>query len=160
MRVLPLVLALSVAAPAVAAAAPRISEVHVHIGPQLEAKANEYGQRDLDELTRDLKSSLERALAAKGRMGADGGRLEVTITDAVPNRPTFAQMGRNPSLSMRSIAVGGASMQAEEIGRDGSRHASAYSWYENDIRNERGAATWTDAERAFDMFAHRLADGK
>src|SRR5262249_50880096 len=118
MRVLPLVLALSVAAPAVAAAAPRVSEVHVRIGPQLEAKAKEYGQRDLDELSRDLKSSIERALAAKGRMGADGGRLEVTITDATPNRPTFAQLGRNPSLSMRSIGVGGASMQAEEIGRD------------------------------------------
>lgn len=152
MRVPALIFALAVAAPAAAFAAP-VSEVHVTLGPKLEAKAHDYGQRDLDYLAKDLKDDIERVLRAKNQLGAGGGRLEVVIEDATPNRPTFAQLGRNPSLSMRSVGVGGASVRGHIGGAE-----VHYSFWETDIRNERGSATWTDAEAAFDGFAHRVAD--
>jgi hypothetical protein len=68
-------------------------------------------------------------------------------------------MGHNPSLSMRSIYTGGATIRGVEHGPRGDRTVS-YSWYESDIRNERGSVTWTDADRAFDMFAREYAAGK
>ena len=146
-----LVLALTLAAPAAAFAAP-VSDMQVTVGPKLAAKAHDYGQRDLEYLTKTLQADVERALKAKGELG-HGERLIVVIVDAVPNRPTFAQLSANPSLSMRSVGVGGATIEA---------HLGAstinYSFWENDIRNERGSGTWSDAEVAFDGFAHRVAD--
>ena len=32
-----------------------------------------------------------------------------------------------------------------------------FSWYETDIRWAEGRTTWTDAQRAFDLFARRYA---
>jgi hypothetical protein len=156
-----LALAAALAAPgaALASAPPHVSEIHVVFGAKLEAKADDYGKRDLDALASDLKERVEAALKAKGLMSVGGAPLEIVITDAVPNRPTFAQLGRNPSLSARSIAVGGAAVEARVKLDSGAIQTSSYSWWENDIRNERGAATWSDADRAFDGFAHKLADG-
>lgn len=136
-----------------------VSSVTVTIGPKLQAKAREYGQRDLDQLRQELKTDVERAVAHEGRSGPGGVRLELEIVDAKPSRPTFAQMGHNPSLSMRSIYTGGATIRGVEHGPRGDRQIS-YSWYESDIRNERGSVTWTDASRAFDMFAHDYAAGR
>ncbi|HWE44927.1 MAG TPA: hypothetical protein VG407_02775 [Caulobacteraceae bacterium] len=151
MRIPALVLAFALAAPAAVFAAP-VSEVHVTIGPKLESKAHDYGQKDIDFLTKDLKEHIESVLRARHQLGG-GGRLEVVIEDATPNRPTFAQLGRNPSLSMRSVGIGGATIRGHLGGTEVN-----YSFWEDDIRNERGAATWSDAERAFDGFAHRVAD--
>ncbi len=152
MRIPALVFVLALATPAAAFAAP-VSDVHVSIGPKLEAKAHDYGQRDLDYLAKDLKDQVEKVLSAHHQFGAGGGTLEVVITDAVPNRPTFAQMSRNPSLSMRSVGVGGASIEAQLGGTP-----IKYSYWETDIRNERGSATWSDADAAIDGFAHKVAD--
>ena len=150
-----LALALALGAPAIASAAP-VSDIQVTLGPKLLAKAKEknYGKRDLDYLATDLKGNIERALKAKGQLG-QGGRLEVVIEDATPNRPTFGQMSENPSLSMRSVGVGGASIRGRLDGKEIS-----YSYWETDIRNERGSATWTDAENAFDGFARKVADAR
>ncbi len=164
MRVLPLAFTLALAAAPFAATAqparPAIAEVHVRMGPVLQAKAKEYGQRDLDGLAGDLKQDVERALAHRGRLSGSGGVLELTITDAKPNRPTFAQLGANPSLSMRSISIGGASIEGREIGRDGASRPVHYDYWETDLSAERGAVTWSDADRAFMMFASSYADGK
>jgi hypothetical protein len=148
------------AAPMVFAAAPHtVSDVTVSIGPKLQAKASDYGQRDLDALAQELKKDVERDLSAKGRLGPGGAHLELVIADAKPNRPTFAQMGRNPSLSMRSIGIGGATIEGVETA-EGSRRTLSYSWWESDIRQERGASTWSDADRVFDTFAHDYANGR
>jgi len=136
-----------------------VSSVNVTIGPKLQAKAREYGQRDLDQLRQELKTDVERAVARQGRAGPGGVRLDLEIVDAKPSRPTFAQMGHNPSLSMRSVYTGGATIRGVEHGPRGER-AISYSWYESDIRNERGSVTWTDADRAFDMFARDYANGR
>jgi hypothetical protein len=136
-----------------------VSSVSVTIGPKLQAKAREYGQRDLDQLAQELKHDIERAAAGSGRGGPGGVRLELEIVDAKPSRPTYAQMSANPSLSMRSVSTGGATVRGVEHGPRGDRPVT-YSYYESDIRNERAAATWTDADRAFDMFAREYAAGK
>ena len=151
MRIPAILFALTLSAPAAALAAP-VSDVHVTIGPKLEAKAHDYGQRDLDALAKDLKDHVESVLRAHNQLGT-GGTLEVVILDAVPNRPTFGQMSRNPSLSMRSVGVGGASIEGR-IGGAEIKHA----YWETDIRNERGSATWSDAEVAIDGFAHKVLD--
>lgn len=143
-----------------AASAPPVADVRVEIGGELARKADEYGPRELDRLKGDLRADVEQALRRKGRLARDGVRLEVTVTDAVPNRPTFAQMGRRPDLSMRSFGVGGATIEAREITADGHSRALSFRWYESDIRNARGASTWSDAERAFELFARAYADGK
>jgi hypothetical protein len=156
MRVVPaLAFALALAVPAATFAAP-VSDIQVTLGPKLLAKAKDknYGQRDLDYLTTDLKNAIQRSLKAKGELGR-GRRLEVVIEDATPNRPTFGQMSANPSLSMRSVGVGGATVRGHLGGQEIS-----YSYWATDIRDERGSATWTDAENAFDGFAHKVADAR
>ena len=140
---LALALGLAVAAPAVAAPtnAP-ISEVVVTIGPKLADKAKDYGARELDFLANELKSDAERALQRDGRLQPNGGRIELVITDAKPNRPTMEQMTKKPGLSLQSRGIGGASIEGVEVGPGGERRAIAYSWYESDFRNTRAASTW------------------
>jgi hypothetical protein len=149
-------LALALAAPAAADA--QASDVNVVIGPELQDKARDLGQRDLDRLAADLEASVERAVSRTGR-GA-GGRLELTIVDATPSRPTFEQMAHRPSLDMRSVANGGATIEGVEISPDGDRRPVRFSWYEDDIRWASGRATWTDTHKAFDIFARQYATGK
>jgi hypothetical protein len=159
MRFSSLALAFAVmTAPLAAAAAappPQVSSVEVTIGPRLQAKSHDYGQRDLDYLARDLRRDVESSLRSKGLLTPGGARLHLVILDAKPNRPTFAQMSRNPDLSMRSVGVGGA-----EIGGDLAGRPLHYQWWETDIRTERGSVTWSDADRAFQMFAYNLARGR
>jgi len=62
----------------------------IGFGPELTEKADEYGQRELDYLANEMREDLERELS--GMLGENGLRLEVTILDATPNRPTMEQM--------------------------------------------------------------------
>ncbi len=145
-------------AAAPAAAAAQVADVSVRIGPELQKKADELGQRDLDRLAAELEADVEKAVARSGR--ATEGRLELVLTDAKPSRPTFEQMARKPGLSMQSVANGGAALEGVEILPDGTQRPVTFSWYESDIRWASGRAVWTDAERAFDIFARQYAEGK
>lgn len=144
------------AGPAMAQGAP---DVTVSIGPELQQKAKEYGEKDLQRLAADLEADVEKAIASSGRL-APGSRLELVLTDAKPSRPTFTQMSRTPGLDMRSVYNGGATIEGVEIAADGARRPVRYSWYENDIRWGRAKTVWTDAESAFDWFARQYAAGK
>ena len=81
----------------------------IGFGPELTEKADEYGQRELDYLANEMREDLERELS--GMLGENGLRLEVTILDATPNRPTMEQMAAR-SLHHSSISIGGASLEA------------------------------------------------
>ena len=146
------------AAEASAAEAP--GAVAVSIAPVFADKARRIsiGQRDLQELQRDLGSSVERALARRRGPGAPV-RVDLVLRDAVPNRPTFEQQGRNTSLSFRSIGLGGASVGGFVTFADGRRAPVDFQWYETDLRNELSFTTWGDADRAFDILAGRLQKG-
>jgi hypothetical protein len=151
--------ALAAAPLASASAAIPISDVSVKIGGPLAAKSKEYGARELDWLAAELRSDVQRALSAKGLTGG-GGRLELTIVDAKPNRPTFAQMARTPGLSMESLSIGGARIEGYEVAPDGARRPVSYEWYETRLQDAVGSVTWSDAETAFERFASGYAAGR
>jgi len=157
MRLLALSAAALLASASVALAAP--ASVTVGVGPELQKKFDKtYGVREARLLTADLQASVEKSLAKRGVL--DGARIELTLTDVKPNRPTFKQMADTPGLSMESFGIGGASIEGRVVAADGAESPVSYRWYETDIRNSRANWIWSDAEWAFDRFARRLARGE
>ena len=155
------ILALSAAAfllgaPA-ALAAP--ASVTVTVGPELQKKFDkDYGLREAEELTADLRKSVEAAVARS--VALDGARIELVLSDVKPNRPTFKQMADTPGLSMQSFGIGGAAIKGRIVAADGSEKPIDYSWYESDIRQTYANWVWHDAEWTFDRFARKLARGE
>lgn len=144
-------LAALLAVPAASAA-----EIAVTFGDKFAQKLEkDYGLREGDVLarriTRDLTRELERA-------GVDVARVDVTIIDAKPSRPTFKQAGDTPGLDMhRSVSIGGMDVSATAYDAAGNPVGElAYDWYESDIRYA-GLTTWDDAGRASARFARRFA---
>jgi hypothetical protein len=157
MRVPLLACALFLAGAATAAAAP--ATVSVTVAPELQKTFDKtYGAREAALLTADLKASVEKALARKDAY--PDARIELTLTDVKPNRPTFKQLGDKPGLSLDSFGVGGAAIEGRIVAADGSVTPVSYDWYETDIRQAWGNWTWTDAEWTFDRFARHLARGE
>ena len=136
----------------------------ISIGRALAAKADEYGERDLEQLVARMRGELERELARIGRLAdpeAAGAVLNVVIEDATPNRPTMRQQAAvTGSLDPRSLFVGGAKVSATLLDAGGATVGRfAYAWQTTpDIRQSEFATTWTDARRTLDRFAARLAD--
>ncbi len=121
-----------------------------------EELADNYGDREGAVLAREITEDLDRAFA---KAGIDPARVDVTIIDAKPNRPTFGQLRQTPGLDMyASRSIGGMKLQATAYDGDGNLIGSKeYGWFENDIRQVIGATTWTDAKRASDRFARKFA---
>ncbi|RAK68898.1 hypothetical protein [Phenylobacterium kunshanense] len=141
----------------VAAAAP--AEVRVAVAPALQATFEKtYGVREANLLKDELRKSVEQSLADSRAL--DGARIELTLVDVKPNRPTFKQLADTPGLSMQSFGVGGAALEGRVITADGTERPVAYSWYESDFRQAYGRWVWSDAEWAFDRFARKLARGE
>lgn len=152
MKATALAFLLAIAAPAAAA-----TEIAVTYSPEfIEKLESDYGVREGAVLTsrveRDLSRQLERA-------GVDVARVDVTILDAKPSRPTFKQGSETPGLDMiRSVSIGGMKLQAVAYDMSGTAVSDfEYKWYENDIRNA-GLTTWQDAGRASDRFARRFVE--
>lgn len=136
-----------------------VSSVQVTVGPELAKKAVEdYGVRDVDRLVAELRTDVERQLQRTGVLA--GGRVELTLTDARPNRPTFKQLGDRPGLSYQSFGTGGLAIEGKAISIDGDVTPIRYSWYETDLRDSRIGGTWADAEYGIDRFAFQLGRGK
>lgn len=121
-----------------------------------EELADNYGEREGEELTQDIVDDLERAFA---RAGVTPAKVDITIVNAKPNRPTFQQMRDEPGLDpFRSISIGGMKLTGTAYDADGNVLASQeYGWFENDIRDVIGSGVWTDANRASRRFAKKLA---
>ena len=134
--------------------------VHVSIGSALLSHADELGRRDLDDLRHDLKDSVARALQRAGGGLLQPREVDLVIEEAKPNRPTAEQLSRNASLSMRSLSIGGARISGQVIDARGVAHPLSLSYYATDLRDSRGAATWTDADRAFELVGQRIAQGQ
>lgn len=157
MRPIALAAAALIASGSAALAAP--ATVSVTVGPELQKKAVEkYGVRDVNELVDSLRKDVERALARTNAY--EGGRVELVLVDAVPNRPTFQQLGKTPGLSFESFAVGGAKIEGQAYSADGRVTPVGYKWYETDIRWSPMRWTWSDAEWTFDRFARKLSRGE
>ena len=120
-----------------------------------EKLVEDYGEREGEHLSAQIIRDLEEELA---RREVEASRIAVVIEDAKPNRPTFQQLGDNPSLDpIRSISIGGMRLTGIAYGEDGEVIAEMdYDYYENNIRDVIGVSTWWDARRASDRFANRL----
>lgn len=132
------------------------AEINVTFGPEFSEKlVEDYGVKEGEYLSNRVRADLERELAEAGR---DVARIDVTILDAKPSRPTFQQASDKLGLDMfRSVSVGGMKLSA--VSYDASGAASEpfeYKWFENDIR-QAGITTWQDARRASSRFAYRFA---
>lgn len=150
--------ALGLAGGALAEPLSTVSSVEVTLSPELRKKAvEEYGLKDLDRLTVELRKEVEQQLARTGVLA--GGRVELILVDAKPNRPTMKQLGDKPGLSYQSYGIGGAEIAGRAIAVDGAVTPISYRWYETDIRDSWYQSTWADAEHAFDRFARRLGRG-
>jgi len=113
-----------------------------------------YGERELSTLTEKIQKDISREL---GKVGVAPARIDVTILDAKPNRPTFEQIGRN-GLSFQSFGIGGMDLKAVAYGaNDEVIGELEYGWFENDIRWAQNRATWSDARRASRIFARKFA---
>ncbi len=122
-----------------------------------EKLADDYGEREGDFLSERISKDLNRAF---DKAGIAPARVEVTILDAKPNRPTIGQLGERPGLSYSgSISIGGMDLVGTAYDDEGNALGSReYSWYENNIRDVIGSGTWSDARRVSRRFADKLAD--
>lgn len=132
-------------------------EVTLTLGPALEDKRSDYGDRDIERISESVVEAVSDALNA---VRADESyTVAITLDDAWPNRPTRRQLSANPGLSFESVSLGGAHLSA--VIYDGSGNATgevSYSWRTPTIAQSRGRGTWHDANRTFDRFADRVAD--
>ncbi|MES2033428.1 MAG: hypothetical protein V4466_04575 [Pseudomonadota bacterium] len=153
-------LAASAAVAAQAAPLGGITSINIIVGPELQDKAKDYGVREFDTLTSRLLHSVERELRKTDSLVDDGGRLDLVIEDAKPNRPTMKQMSATPGLSFESRGIGGAKVTGVLTTAAGDTVPVSYSWYESDFRNPVASGTWSDAETSFDRFARQLVRGE
>lgn len=135
----------------------------VQIGAELQDKAEEYGERELDRLSNAFHDAVAEELERAGRFGLEGdagaNTLVLVIEDARPNRPTFEQLGRRPGLSAQSFSIGGAEVSAVLYDPNGVELGQfEYSWRSSNIRDARYRVVWSDAKRTFDRFADQLVD--
>ena len=116
-----------------------------------------YGVREGERLAEDIRSDIDREL---NKANLDPARIEVTIIDAKPNRPTMQQLSDEPALDMlRSKSIGG--MKLEGVAYDAAGNPIGevqYDWYETNIQNVNASGVWGDANRASSRFARKLAE--
>jgi hypothetical protein len=132
------------------------------IGDDLQTELSEtYGAREgafLQDLTEGF---VQEALTRAGAMVTEGDApltVEITIMDAVPNRPTFQQLRDTPSLSLESFGVGGARFEAVIRNASGAVVATVeHDYYDNDIANAYASTTWSDVRFAARGFARKVA---
>ncbi|WP_298746400.1 hypothetical protein [uncultured Brevundimonas sp.] len=149
--------ALLAAAAGPAAADP--AAINVTLGAELQDRADELGEREVRGQADRLAEVVGRALAGGGDL--DGARIDLVLTDLRPNRPTMKQLARQPGLdALRSLSIGGASIEGRITTADGRMLPVRYGWYTNNLAEVRGFGVWHDADQAYRRLAVRLAEGR
>jgi|GEM_PF-973020 len=118
------------------------------------------GEPGLVRLREDAIAELSKRLAREGvTVDANAATvLRVRLVDARPNRPTFEQLSEQPSLDFNSVGLGGASFEGELVRAGGEAIGEfRYGFYSNLIDNAAFGTTWTDADRAVERMARRVA---
>lgn len=143
-------------------AAPAMADpasVNITLGPDVLDRADELGQREVEEQASRLADVVRRTLAQRGAL--DGAEINLTLTDIRPNRPTMQQIADTPGLDgMRSISTGGATITGHVTTADGLIHPVQYDWYSSNLADVRGFTMWQDADRAYRRLADNLAEGR
>ena len=150
---------LTAAAALAGAAAAQPSAVVVTVSPDFTKTAEELGPREVQQRVDDLTARVTRVLTE--RHALDGARIELTITDLKPNRPTMQQTVAKPGLDpLRSISIGGAAIEGQITTADGQVLPVRYDWYSSNLSEVRGFSTWQDASTTFNRLARNLAEGR
>jgi len=150
---------LTAAAALAGAAAAQPSAVVVTVSPDFAKTAEELGQREVQQQVDDLTARVTRVLTERHALA--GARIDLTITDLKPNRPTMQQTIDKPGLDpLRSISIGGAAIEGAITTASGEVQPIKYDYYSNNLADVRGYATWQDAGTAFDRLARNLAEGR
>jgi hypothetical protein len=133
--------------------------VTVALGGELTREASKLGEREVQRQVDRLTEAVSRELARSNAY--PGAEVRLVLTDLEPNRPTMQQTIDTPGLSQfHSRSIGGAAIEGELVTADGERVPLRFSRYSTSLADVRGHSTWFDADRAFDQFADRLADGR
>lgn len=144
------------------AATPALAEpltINVTLGSDLQAKVEELGERDVSEQATRLVGVVQSTLINRGAL--EGATIDLVLTDLKPNRPTFQQLMDRPGLDgIRSISIGGATVEGTITTADGQVLPVKYDWYSSNLADVRGFGTWQDADRAYRRLAVNLADGR
>lgn len=123
---------------------------------------NDLGEREGVYLRQLVHEQITEALAQRGLTQNGGARIEVSILDADPNRPTIEQSSRRTGLStLGSVSIGGADLRSTLVSADGRVLAEvAHRHYSQnlDALTPYEPSTWTDARRAIHRFAEKVAD--
>jgi hypothetical protein len=167
--IVPLILALT-SAPALsqdfefdyrAAPGGSIEVGRISFGIELLDKSAEYGQEELTRLANYMREDLERALVEADWLGVAANEtiLSVVVVDAIPNRPTLAQVQRARGTLPVSGNGGGATLEASLRAADGQLLATySYSWFNARVDEGASYGIWTDTRRTFDRFANSIVD--
>ncbi len=143
-------------------ASPALAEpatINVSLGSDLQGKVEELGERDVSEQATRLVGVVQSTLIDRGAL--DGATIDLVLTDLKPNRPTFQQLVDRPGLDgIRSISIGGATIEGTITTADGRVQPVKYDWYSNTLADVHGFGTWQDADRAYRRLAVNLADGR
>ncbi|GAM97896.1 hypothetical protein U91I_01526 [alpha proteobacterium U9-1i] len=164
MRALFALASLTALALAPAAHAAPVSVAPVALSAEYQTKVDdEIGARDSQVLADFVTRTVSRQLTQRGASIADGApvRVEITIVDADPNRPTWEEMRRTPGLSeFWSVSTGGAELSATLRGADGRVLGEvSHRYFSNSLADIVGSPdTWSDANRATYRFARKVAD--
>jgi hypothetical protein len=151
----PLAAALAVSGAALA----QPSAITVSLGPDLERKAGELGEREVQQQLDRLTEVVREALANDADLR--GATIDLVVTELKPNRPTMEQLNQRPGLDgIRSVSIGGAAIDGRITLADGSVQPVHYEWFTTNLADVRGFSTWQDADRAYRRLARNLADGR
>ena len=124
------------------------------------SSGGQLGTQSVGELVLETEEELVRALSKRG-VAIDANApvvLQVVLTDAAPNRPTFEQLSSEPSLSFNSFGRGGVSAEGRLVEAGGSELGGfTYGYYTDFIENAPFRATWTDANRGIERMAKNVA---
>ena len=133
-------------------------ELAVTYSPDFATELTEtYGEREGAKLEDYIRNDIEREFS---KAGLDLARIDITILEAKPNRPTMQQVRDTPGLDMfRSVSIGGMKLQGTAYDASGNALGDLeYGWFETSLDNVGASTTWTDASRASDRFARKFVD--
>lgn len=159
MRKLAFLAPLTAAVALAAAAHAQPSAVTVTLAPDFEPTAEDLGRTEVEAQMDRLVEILTRALADDPDLA--GARIELVLTDLRPNRPTAEQLRERPGLDpVRSISIGGATIDGRIVTADGRELPVHYERYSNNLAEVRGVGVWHDADRAWRGLAANLEAGR
>jgi len=133
----------------------------VTLSPHAQEKFDKvYGANEAAALSAKISEQLAAALDARGVAADKSVRIETTIIEATPDRPTYKQLAETVTMDRtHSFALGGAILEARLIDSSGRVLSEVKdNWYANDLRLAPTNDTWQSADRAIAHFANKVAN--